>query len=204
MARQVLGAQVPEKPSIETAQQLRDLATWYGSLSAQLEPGRTGERTSRSVPGPRLPVRVDVLDAIVGIRSDTLMWELELRKVRQKEATPNSDPQRSLFWVADIVEKWPIDNPMSLIDEIGNSAAKRHTQVKILLGLEQRPLTARLKCPHCNKSLVIKLDQGLLLCRNHHCRCAVEDCDCTRGKGHSWTEADWPRLGLMLDTPKES
>lgn len=195
---------MPEKPSIETAQQLRDLATWYGSLSAQLEPGRTGERTSRSVPGPRLPVRVDVLDAIVGIRSDTLMWELELRKVRHKEATPNSDPQRSLFWVADIVEKWPIDNPMSLIDEIGNSAAKRHTQVKILLGLEQRPLTARLKCPHCNKSLVIKLDQGLLLCRNHHCRCAVEDCDCTRGKGHSWTEADWPRLGLMLDTPKES
>ena len=190
-----------EKPLIETAQELRDIATWYKDLSAELTPGRTGERTSRSVPGPRLPVRVDVLDAIVDIRSDTLSWEAELRLERDQGAIPNNDTTRSLFWVAETVEKWPSSNRTQLIEEISYSAGKRHTQIKILLGLEQRPLTARLRCPHCEKNLVIKLDQGLLLCRNHGCRCAVEDCDCTRGRGHAWTEKDWPRLGLMLDTP---
>lgn len=190
-----------EKPLIETAQELRDIATWYKDLSAELTPGRTGERTSRSIPGPRLPVRVDVLDAIVDIRSDTLMWEAELRLERDQGAVPNNDTTRSLYWVAETVEKWPTSNRTHLIEEISFSTSKRHTQIKILLGLEQRPLTARLRCPHCEKNLVIKLDQGLLLCRNHGCRCAVEDCDCTRGRGHAWTEKDWPRLGLMLDTP---
>jgi hypothetical protein len=193
---------VSEKPLIETAQELRDLATWYKDLGAELEPGRTGERSSRSVPGPRLPVRVDVLDAILDIKTDTLMWEAELRLELNQGAVTNNDTERSLFWVADAVEKWPTDNRTRLIEEISHSTLKRHSQVKILLGLEQRPLTARLRCPHCAKSLVIKLDQGLLLCRNHNCRCAAEDCECARGKGHSWTETDWPRLGLLLDTPK--
>lgn len=190
-----------EKPLIETAQELRDLATWYKALGRELTPGRTGERTSRSVPGPRLPVRVDVLDAVLDIRNDTLAWEAEIRQIRGKGVTPDSDTERSLFWVADAVEDWPTTNRTKLIEEISYSTAKRHTQVKILLGLEQRPLTARLRCPHCTKNLVIKLDQGLLLCRNHNCRCAVDDCDCRKGRGHAWSEKDWPRLGLMLDTP---
>ena len=201
MALLVLGVQVSDKPLIETAQELRDLATWYDQLGVELEPGRTGERTSRSVPGPRLPVRVDVLDAILGIRSAILAWEIELRLEKGQGAVPNSDPVRSLFWVADTIESWPTSNRTKLIEEISLSIAKRHTQVKILLGLEQRPLTARLRCPHCAKSLVIKLDQGLLLCRNHNCRCAVEDCNCTKGRGHAWTQKEWPLLGLMLDTP---
>lgn len=192
---------MPEKPLIETAQELRDIATWYKDLGTELTPGRTGERTSRSVPGPRLPVRVDVLDAILDTRNDTLAWEAELRLLRDQPVTPSNDPERSLYWVADTIEGWPTTNRTKLIEEISNSVSKRHTQIKILLGLEQRPLTARLRCPHCTKNLVIKLDQGLLLCRNHGCRCAVEDCECTRGRGHAWSEKDWPRLGLMLDTP---
>ena len=190
-----------DKPFIETAQQLRDLATWYKELSAELEPGRTGERTTRSMPGPRLPLRVDVLDAILDIRTDTLLWEAELRFELNQPAVPNTQAERSLYWVADTIEKWPTDNRTKLIEEIGYSTGKRHYQVKILLGLEQRPLSARLRCPYCTKSLVIKLDQGLLLCRNHGCRCAADDCACVNGKGHSWSETEWPRLGLMLDTP---
>ena len=190
-----------DKPLIEIAQELRDLATWYKDLSAELEPGRTGERTSRSMPGPRLPLRVDVLDAILDIRTDTLLWEAELRFELNQPAVPNTQAERSLFWVADTIEKWPTDNRTKLIEEIGYSTGKRHYQVKILLGLEQRPLSARLRCPYCTKSLVLKLDQGLLLCRNHGCRCAAEDCACVNGKGHSWNETEWPRLGLMLDTP---
>lgn len=190
-----------DKPFIETAQQLRDLATWYKELSAELEPGRTGERTTRSMPGPRLPLRVDVLDAILDIRTDTLLWEAELRFELNQPAVPNTQAERSLYWVADTIEKWPTDNRTKLIEEIGHSTGKRHYQVKILLGLEQRPLSARLRCPYCTKSLVLKLDQGLLLCRNHGCKCAAEDCACVNGKGHSWNETEWPRLGLMLDTP---
>lgn len=190
-----------DKPLIETAQQLRDLAAWYKDLSAELEPGRTGERTTRSMPGPRLPLRVDVLDAILDIRTDTLLWEAELRFELNQPAVPNTQAERSLYWVADTIEKWPTDNRTKLIEEIGYSTGKRHYQVKILLGLEQRPLSARLRCPYCTKSLVLKLDQGLLLCRNHGCRCAAEDCACINGKGHSWNETEWPRLGLMLDTP---
>ena len=190
-----------DKPLIEIAQELRDLATWYKDLSAELEPGRTGERTSRSMPGPRLPLRVDVLDAILDIRTDTLLWEAELRFELNQPAVPNTQAERSLYWVADTIEKWPTDNRTKLIEEIGYSTGKRHYQVKILLGLEQRPLSARLRCPYCTKSLVLKLDQGLLLCRNHGCRCAAEDCACVNGKGHSWNETEWPRLGLMLDTP---
>ncbi len=190
-----------DKPFIWTAQELRDIANWYRQLGVELEPGRSGERTTRSVPGPRLPVRVDVLDAVLGIRNDTLAWEAELRLEKGLGAAPNSDTVRSLLWVANLIEGWSESNRTKLISEIGYLATKRHTQVKILLGLEQRPLTARLRCPYCAKSLVIKLDQGLLLCRNRHCRCAAEDCDCTKEKGHSWTEKEWPRLGLMLDTP---
>lgn len=201
VAPRVLGVQVSDKPFIETAQQLRDLATWYKELSAELEPGRTGERTTRSMPGPRLPLRVDVLDAILDIRTDTLLWEAELRFELSQPAVPNTQAERSLFWVADAIEKWPTDNRTKLIEEIGYSTGKRHYQVRILLGLEQRPLSARLRCPYCTKSLVLKLDQGLLLCRNHGCRCAAEDCACAKGKGHSWSETEWPRLGLMLDTP---
>ena len=201
VAPRVLGVQVSDKPLIETAQQLRDLAAWYKDLSAELEPGRTGERTSRSMPGPRLPLRVDVLDAILDIRTDTLLWEAELRFELNQPAVPNTQAERSLYWVADTIEKWPTDNRTKLIEEIGYSTGKRHYQVKILLGLEQRPLSARLRCPYCTKSLVIKLDQGLLLCRNHGCRCAADDCACVNGKGHSWSETEWPRLGLMLDTP---
>ena len=201
VAPRVLGVQVSDKPFIETAQQLRDLATWYKELSAELEPGRTGERTTRSMPGPRLPLRVDVLDAILDIRTDTLLWEAELRFELNQPAVPNTQAERSLYWVADTIEKWPTDNRTKLIEEIGYSTGKRHYQVKILLGLEQRPLSARLRCPYCTKSLVLKLDQGLLLCRNHGCRCAAEDCACVNGKGHSWNETEWPRLGLMLDTP---
>jgi hypothetical protein len=201
VAPRVLGVQVSDKPLIETAQQLRDLAAWYKDLSAELEPGRTGERTSRSMPGPRLPLRVDVLDAILDIRTDTLLWEAELRFELNQPTIPNTQAERSLFWVADTIEKWPTDNRTKLIEEIGYSTGKRHYQVKILLGLEQRPLSARLRCPYCTKSLVIKLDQGLLLCRNHGCRCAADDCACVNGKGHSWSETEWPRLGLMLDTP---
>jgi hypothetical protein len=201
VALRVLGVQVSDKPFIETAQQLRDLATWYKELSAELEPGRTGERTTRSMPGPRLPLRVDVLDTILDIRTDTLLWEAELRFELNQPAVPNTQAERSLYWVADTIEKWPTDNRTKLIEEIGYSTGKRHYQVKILLGLEQRPLSARLRCPYCTKSLVLKLDQGLLLCRNHDCRCAAEDCACVNGKGHSWNETEWPRLGLMLDTP---
>ena len=201
VAPRVLGVQVSDKPLIETAQQLRDLATWYKELSAELEPGRTGERTTRSMPGPRLPLRVDVLDAILDIRTDTLLWEAELRFELNQPAVPNTQAERSLYWVADTIEKWPTDNRTKLIEEIGYSTGKRHYQVKILLGLEQRPLSARLRCPYCTKSLVLKLDQGLLLCRNRGCRCAAEDCACVNGKGHSWNETEWPRLGLMLDTP---
>lgn len=193
-----------DKPLIETAQELRDLATWYKDLSAELEPGRTGERTSRSMPGPRLPLRVDVLDAILDIRTDTLLWEAELRHLRDQGGVPNTNAERSLYWVADTIEKWPHDSQTELIAEIGFSTGRRHSQVKILLGLEQRPLSARLRCPYCTKSLVIKLDQGLLLCRNRACRCAVDSCVCNSGRGHSWTETEWPRLGLMLDTPIES
>ena len=201
VALRVLGVQVSDKPLIETAQELRDLATWYKDLSAELEPGRTGERTSRSMPGPRLPLRVDVLDAILDIRTDTLMWEAELRFETDKSAVPNTNAERSLFWVADAIEKWPTDNRTELIEEVSFSTSRRHSQVKILIGLEQRPLSARLRCPYCTKSLVIKLDQGLLLCRNHACRCAVDSCVCNSGRGHSWVESEWPRLGLMLDTP---
>ena len=201
MAPRVLGVQVSDKPLVETAQQLRDLAAWYKDLSAELEPGRTGERTTRSMPGPRLPLRVDVLDAILDIRTDTLLWEAELRFELNQPAVPNTQAERSLYWVADTIEKWPTDNRTKLIEEIGYSTGKRHYQVKILLGLEQRPLSARLRCPYCTKSLVLKLDQGLLLCRNHGCRCAADDCACVNGKGHSWSETEWPRLGLMLDTP---
>ena len=201
VAPRVLGVQVSDKPLIETAQQLRDLAAWYKDLSAELEPGRTGERTSRSMPGPRLPLRVDVLDAILDIRTDTLLWEAELRFELNQPAVPNTQAERSLYWVADTIEKWPTDNRTKLIEEIGYSTGKRHYQVRILLGLEQRPLSARLRCPYCTKSLVLKLDQGLLLCRNHGCRCAADDCACVNGKGHSWSETEWPRLGLMLDTP---
>lgn len=201
VALRVLGVQVSDKPLIETAQELRDLATWYKDLSAELEPGRTGERTSRSMPGPRLPLRVDVLDAILDIRTDTLLWEAELRHLRDQGGVPNTNAERSLYWVADTIEKWPHDSQTELIAEIGFSTGRRHSQVKILLGLEQRPLSARLRCPYCTKSLVIKLDQGLLLCRNHGCRCAAADCACVNGRGHSWTETEWPRLGLMLDTP---
>jgi hypothetical protein len=204
VALRVLGVLVSDKPLIETAQEIRDVATWYKDLSAELEPGRTGERSTRSVPGPRLPLRVDVLDAILDIRTDTLLWEAELRLGLDQGATPNTNAERSLFWVADTIEKWPTDNRTPLIEEISFSVSKRHLQVKILLGLEQRPLTARLRCPYCTKSLVIKLDQGLLLCRNHGCRCAAEDCTCANGKGHTWTETEWPRLGLMLDTPTEA
>ena len=138
-----------DKPLIETAQQLRDLATWYKDLGVELTPGRTGERSTRSIPGPRLPVRVDVLDTILDIRSDTLAWEAELRLGLNQGAVTNSDTERSLYWVADAVEKWPTDNRTKLIEEISYSTSKRHSQVKILLGLEQRPLTARLRCPHC-------------------------------------------------------
>ncbi|CAB4177862.1 hypothetical protein UFOVP1462_4 [uncultured Caudovirales phage] len=194
---------MPDKPLIEIAQELRDIAKWLKDLSTELTPGRTGERSSRSVAGPRLPVRVDVLDAILGVRNDTLAWEIELRLKRNQEAAPNSDVERSIYWVADTIEKWPTDNRTALIEEIGYSTATRHTQIKILLGLEQRPLTARLRCPHCDKNLVIKLDRGLLLCRNHHCRCVVDECECAKGRGHAWGESDWPRLGLMLDTPRE-
>jgi hypothetical protein len=142
-----------------------------------------------------------VLDAILDIRTDTLLWEAELRFELNQPAVPNTQAERSLYWVADTIEKWPTDNRTKLIEEIGYSTGKRHYQVKILLGLEQRPLSARLRCPYCTKSLVIKLDQGLLLCRNHGCRCAADDCACVNGKGHSWSETEWPRLGLMLDTP---
>lgn len=188
---------------IETVQQLRDLATWYPSLSEELQPGRTGERTSRSVPGPRLPLRVDVLDTIVDMRNDTILIEGEMRLTLGQEATPNGDAVRSLFWVAETLEGWPVDNRPEWLEAFIDKTHGRHTQVKILLGLEQRPLTARLRCPYCTQSLVIKLDQGLLLCRNRQCRCAAEDCNCTHGKGHSWKETDWPRLGLMLDTPSD-
>jgi len=192
---------VSDKPLIETARELRDLATWYNDLSSELEPGRTGERTTRSVPGPRLPVRVDVLDAIVDIRNGTLMWETKLRSVSNQTATPNASAERSLFWVAEAIEKWPTDNRTPLIEEISYTVARHHYQVRVILGLEQKPLNARLKCPHCAKSLIVKLDRGLLICRNRSCRCAVVECVCFNGKGHSWAETEWPRLGLMLDTP---
>jgi hypothetical protein len=87
---------VSDKPLIEIAQQLRDLATWLKDLSAELEPGRTGERTTRSMPGPRLPLRVDVLDAILDIRTDTLLWEAELRFELKQPAVPNTQAERSL------------------------------------------------------------------------------------------------------------
>lgn len=186
---------------IETVQKLRDLATWYDKLSVELVPGRTGGRTIRTVPGPRLPLRLDVLDTLIQMQSDTLTWEAFLRTETNQPGIPNGNATRSLYWVAEALEKWPQDNRPKWIVALVETVAGRHTQVKILLGLEQRPLTARLRCPYCEKSLVIKLDQGLLLCRNHACRCAAEDCECQNGKGHQWRETDWPRLGLMLDTP---
>ena len=72
-----LGARVSDL--IETCQELRDLAQWFDKLSHELSPGRTGERTARSVPGPRLPLRVDVLDTIIAIQSDTIVWEVFIR-----------------------------------------------------------------------------------------------------------------------------
>lgn len=188
---------------IFTSQQLRDLAQWYDKLADELVPGRTGERTSRSVPGPRLPLRVDVLDTSVAIHSDTIVWEIFIRGATNQETIPDGNTVRSLFWVADALEKWPDDNRPKWLLSLVETVSSRHTQVKILLGMEQRPLTARLKCPYCVQRLVIKLDQGLLLCRNRACRCAATDCSCNHGKGHAWKETDWPRLGLMLDTPSE-
>ena len=188
---------------IETCQELRDIAQWYHKLNHELQPGRSGERTTRSVPGPRLPLRVDVLDTMVAIQSDTIGWEVFLRVETNQPGIPNGDTVRSLFWVADALEKWPADSRPKWLESLVDTVSGRHTQVKILLGLEQRPLTARLKCPYCEQRLVIKLDQGLLLCRNRACRCAAEDCPCANGKGHLWKETDWPRLGLMLDTPSD-
>ena len=188
---------------IITCQQLRDIAQWYDKLNDELAPGRTGERTSRSVPGPRLPLRVDVLDTMVAIQSDTIVWEIFLRAELNQPTIPNGNATRSMFWVADALEKWPDDNRPKWLMAMVETVSSRHTQVKILLGMEQRPLTARLKCPYCIQRLVIKLDQGLLLCRNRNCRCAATDCSCNNGKGHAWKETDWPRLGLMLDTPSE-
>lgn len=202
MARRVLGAVVSET-LIETVQQLRDLTEWVPKLGTELVPGRTGERTARSVPGPRLPLRVDVLDAMLDIQNDTIGAEANLRAATSQDQMPNSNTVRSLHWVADTLEGWPVDNRPAWLEAFVNTISGRHTQVKILLGLEQRPLTARLRCPYCDKSLVIKLDQGLLLCRNHACRCAADDCNCQNGKGHLWRETDWPRLGLMLDTPND-
>lgn len=186
---------------IITSQQLRDLAQWYDKLRGELVPGRSGERTSRSMPGPRLPLRVDVLDTSVAIHGDTIAWEISLRAETNQQSIPDGSTVRSLFWVADALERWPDDNRPKWLTSLVETVSSRHTQVKILLGMEQRPLTARLKCPYCDRRLVIKLDQGLLLCRNRGCRCAAVDCACQRGKGHTWKEVDWPRLGLMLDTP---
>jgi hypothetical protein len=199
------GLEVRVSDLIITSQELRDLAQWYDKLEFELTPGRTGERTSRSVPGPRLPLRVDVLDALIEIQGDTISWETFLRAETRQPVIPNGDAVRSLNWVADALERWPANNRPKWLDSLVVTAGRRHTQVKILLGLEQRPLTVRLRCPYCNHSLVIKLDQGLLLCRSHHCRCATEDCACRTGRGHSWKESEWRHLGLMLalDTPAE-
>jgi hypothetical protein len=190
---------VSEIPLIETAQQLRDLSARWKALNASLDPGRTGERTHNHIPGPKLPLRVDVLDTILQIRLDALRWVANLRSIRAKgQLSPNTES--SLIWLADQLASWPQDNRTDLIEEICDQTAKHSTQVKILLGIEQRPVTARLRCPYCGRNLTIKPDQGFILCRNHDCRCAAEDCACVRGKGHGWPESDWPRLGLILDT----
>lgn len=194
-----LGVQVSDIPLIETAQQLRDLSTRWKALNAALDPGRTGERTASRVPGPKLPLRVDVLDTILSIRLDVIGWQAHLRDLG-KENIDYAGIDQAMLWLADQVERWPKDNRTWLVEEICSKVAQYNTQVRILLGIDQRPLTARLRCPYCNRNLIIKPEQGYIFCRNHDCRCAAVDCDCTKGKGHGWPESDWPRLGLILDT----
>jgi len=191
------------EPLAEIAVKTLDLVEWYSRPGAAMLPGRSGPSGARTFPGPRMPLRVGVLDTKVKLGRDTLRWEDALRAADQDEPTPNRNPARSLAWCAERLSKWPESNRPEWFEEIVTEIKGHHSHIEVVIGNRPEPLRTGLRCPFCASQLIIKLDQGLILCRDHGCRCAAEDCPCFRGKGHSWDKAEWPRLGLLLDTPKE-
>lgn len=189
-------------PIAEISVLILDLSEWYHRLSASLVPIRTVGNGGRSVPGPRMPLRVDVLDTKIALAHDTLRWEDALREADQDETKPNMSPTRSLAWCAVRLRTWPESNRPAWFEEIVSDIKAHHSHIEVVIGNRPEPLRTGLRCPFCSGQLIIKLDQGLIVCRNRGCRCAAEDCACFKGRGHSWEKAEWQHLGLMIDTPK--
>lgn len=188
---------------------LTDLKVWYPSLNRELHPssgvGRAGISTP---PGPRLPLRVDVLDLIIGLQNDSLEWERKSRQALGFNSAGDRNVVRSLGWTITALHEIARAD-YDLVEKVENEAAHYHTQIRILTGLVEKPMNlTQMVCPHCTGRLQVHLSAMTIKCVNRKCKCAVETCPCQKGRGHSWAKEEWKLLGLMIstqdDTPTDS
>lgn len=188
---------------------LCDLHDWYPNLNQELIPS-AGSRdgvTSQNPPGPKLPLRVDVLDLMIGLQNDALRWETNARVALVFNMAPDRNVQRAINWLNDALESLEPE----LVEKFEREISNYHHQISVLIGKKDKPpQIGKIECPYCSKNLVIMLNQGVITCRNRECRCSAQDCRCQNGKGHSWSQTEWLHLGRMIsvldslknDTPK--
>lgn len=191
-----------QTPLIELAVMVRDLSEYHLKLRNALRPLTTAERSGKSHPGPRLPVRVDALDALVTLERSAVAWFLELRD--ETDGYGPSTTRELLEWLDRRLTHWPTSKRPDWFEAIMHQIEVSHAHAQTVLDIVPKPLSTRLACPHCGKGITIWPGQGVISCRNRHCRCASEDCGCQRGHGHRWPEREWRMLGLLMEQPKEN
>ncbi|CAB4215028.1 hypothetical protein UFOVP1616_37 [uncultured Caudovirales phage] len=187
-----------EPSPFEVSVKVKDLAEYHARLRKALMPDRSGGRSGHSAPGPRLPVRVDVLDVLLSLEQLTLVWFVSVVGTKPTARTP--DVQSMLLAIEDELRVWPVDERPEWFASMLHQIATHHDRIQMVLDVTQKPMVVRLPCPFCRRYLTVHRDRGVISCHNFNCRCGVEDCGCVHGRGHKWKEAEWPMLGLLIGT----
>lgn len=162
-----------EAKAERTAGTLLVLAERYIELHGHVAPGRAGVASGPSVAGPRIPIRVDVVDTLTAVEAFTaetasLVWG-SLRMGIHSPARDRSDVVHDLRRIADLIGRVFIDE-LDLGHQVARDAGKLAWRAGVALGVEQPATRLTVDCPECRlPALWWKQALGEVRCGNPDC-----------------------------------
>lgn len=153
---------------------LDDLEVRYLALGTMLAPGRGAGGGRRPMPGPSVPIRVDVIDLARDVEAFATRHAGLVSGTLRAGRSNTRSTVGALSYVADMLGQASLADP-SLAEDVESGAAKLRWRARRMVGEVSAAFPVDVDCPECGlMALWVHPGRGIV-------KCGVESC------GSEWT-----------------